>query len=166
MLEPGYYLNMFEVTLLSDEAEFMIAERSQYPSLEELRGEIESSKKKIRLYAPTGSSKVFGYGEDKEWLASKGFTKEVVKFTDQPKLTGRVILEGIVDKAKELGYYPMPESEKGRVILLNEKEFMTTQDGNVCVYKAYDIRVIYLRDVISGELKYLFNRRCAVPSQK
>lgn len=156
MLEPGYYLNMFEVSLLDDEAEFMTVKRSIYPSLEELRREIEDAKKKIRLYAPVGSPKVFGYGEDKDWLSSKGFEKEKINFVDQPKLTGRLILEGIIEKAKEYEYHPMPEREKGRVVLFNENEYEETSDGNVRVYKSYDIRVIYLRDVGSGKLKFYF----------
>ena len=75
-----------------------------YPSLEELRKEIENTGKKVWVYWPVGSSKVFGYGEDQEWLLSKGFKKEIVKLLDLPKLAGRLILEGIINKARELGW--------------------------------------------------------------
>ena len=154
MLEPGYYLNMFEVILLSDEAEFMTIERSQYPSLEELRKEVEFVNKKVYLYAPVKSSKVFGYGKDMDWLSSKGFEKEIVKFVKEPRLTGRLILDGVIEKANKYGYHPIEEREKGRPILFNKNEYEETSDGNVRVYRSYDIRVVFLKDVTSNKLKF------------
>ena len=154
MLEPGYYINMFEVKISQDVSEFMVADRSKYPSLEPLREEIEKEGKEIYVYAPVRSSKVFGYGRDFEWLASKGFQRETVKLVDEPRLTGRLILEGIINKSQEFGFVPLPEIEKGRPILFNKNNFSETSDGNVKVYKCYDLRVIYLRDIISNTLKF------------
>jgi len=154
MLEPGYYINMFEVKISQDASEFMIADRSRYPSLKTLRVEIEKEEKEIGVYAPARSSKVFGYGKDSEWLASKGFRKETVKLIDEPKLTGRLILEGIINKSQEHGFAQLPEVEKGRRILFNENNFSETSDGNVRIYKCYDLRVIYLKDIISNALKF------------
>lgn len=154
MLEPGYYTNMFEAKPLQDEAEFMVCNRSKYPSLKALRDEVENLGKKIFLYAPVKSEKVFGCGDDSEWLISKGFQKETIKLNNLPRLTGRLILEGIIEKSKEIGFSPMPEREKGRIILFNKNNFTTTSDGHVNVYKCYDLRVIYLRDVSSNALKF------------
>lgn len=154
MMEPGYYINMFEVNTLRDEAEFMVCDRSKYPSLKGLREEAKSLGKRVFLYAPAGSKKIYGYGEDLEWLISKGFKNEIIKLIDEPRLTGRLILEGIIEKSKENRFFPLPEREKGRIILFNENNFTKTSDGNVYVYKCYDIRVIYLRDLPSNILKF------------
>ncbi len=154
MLDPGYYSNMFEVNIPDVEIEFMTAERRLYPNLKDLRKEIEGSGKEVYVYAPESSSKVFGYGKDAEWLLSKGFLQEKIKLLEEPRLTGRLILEGVIEKAKELGYAPMPEKEKGRCVLFNERDFKETSDGNVRVYRAFDIRVIFLRDPLEDKLKY------------
>lgn len=153
MLEPGYYLNMFEVKISQDASEFMVADRSKY-SLKLLREEIVGVRKKIYVYEPVGSNKIFAYGEDFEWLASKGFHKETVKLVDEPRLTGRLILEGIINKSQTFGFVLLSEKEKGRPILFSENNFLETSDGNIRVYKCYDLRVIYLRDLISKTLKF------------
>lgn len=154
MLGPGYYINMFEVNILRNEAEFMVCERGVYPSLKVLREEVEKEGKKVFLYAPVRSEKIFGCGENFKWLIFKGFRKEIIKLFEEPRLTGRLILEGIIEKSKENGFYPLPEMEKGRVILFNENNFIKTSDGNVHIYKCYDIRVIYLMDVSNNTLKF------------
>lgn len=154
MLEPGYYTNMFEVKLSREEVEFMVCERSRYPSLKTIRSDIERFGKEILLYAPVKSKRIFGCGRDFEWLASKGFQKETIKLTNEPRLTGRLILEGIMRKSKEIGFFPMPEKEKWRITLFNENNFTTTSDDNIYIYKCYDLRVIYLKDVTSNTLKF------------
>ena len=154
MLEPGYYVNMFEVKILRDRAEFMVVDRSKYPSLHSLREEIERREKEVYVYAPVGSSKVFGYGKDFKLLASKGFQKIIINFVEEPRLTGRLILEGIIRKPAEYGFSSLSQREKGRSILLNENNFNETSDGNVRVYKCYDLRVIYLKDIIDSVLKF------------
>ena len=154
MLDPGYYSNMFEVIIPDVEVEFMTIERRIYSNLKGLRKEIEMLGKEVYVYAPEHSSKVFGYGKDAEWLLPKGFLPEKIRLLEEPRLTGRLILEGVIEKAKELGYTPMPEKEKGRCILFNERDFKETSDGNVRVYRAFDIRVIFLRDPLEDKLKY------------
>ncbi|MCD6493884.1 MAG: hypothetical protein J7K36_08865 [Archaeoglobaceae archaeon] len=145
---------MFEVVAPDIEIEFMTAERKIYPSLDELRKEITENGKEVYVYAPEFSTKIFGYGRDAEWLSSKGFTSELVRLIEEPRLTGRIILEGVIEKAKEFGYLPLPEKEKGRRILYNENDFKETSDGNVRVYKLFDIRVIFLRDLVEDKLKF------------
>ena len=153
-LDPGYYSNMFEISIQNIEVEFVITERRIYPNLKGLRDEIENLSKEVYVYVPKHSNKVFGYGKDVEWLLSKGFLSEKIKLLEEPRLTGKLILEGVIEKAKELGYTPMPEKEKGRCILFNERDFKETSDGNVRVYRAFDIRVIFLRDPLEDKLKY------------
>ena len=49
-LQPGYYVNMFEVSLQGDEASVVICDRSKYTKLKELRDEITKATLKALLY--------------------------------------------------------------------------------------------------------------------
>lgn len=153
MLDPGYYANIFEVSVPKMELKFVTAERRDYPKLKELREEIERERKVIFVFAPQGSDKVYGYGEDMEWLLNKGFQFEQVNLYEFPKLTARMIIEGVIGKAGTLGYKPTQKDE-GRYVLFNQEKFRETTDGEVKVYQGYDVRSLYLRDSENDELKF------------
>ena len=69
-------------------------------------------------------------------------------------MTGRLILEGIIEKSKKNGFFPLPEKEKGRIILFNEDNFVKTPNVNIYIYKCYDIRVLYLKDIPTNTLRF------------
>gem|GEM_PF-1271142 len=145
VLDAGYYANLFEVVLKDSEVAVVACERSKFPDLRELRERIREAGQNISVYAPGHSDTVFGYGRDLQWLRRKGFASQTVAFQQQPQLTGRIVLDGIVAKARSLGYAPSFE-KKGRCKLFNWSSFQTTASGEVRVFKGYDTRVFYLED--------------------
>jgi len=153
-LEPGYYANLFEVQLQAEEADVLVCERSKYPDLKSLRAEIERAGKEAFVYAPEQQDVVFGYGKEMEWLRAKGFTECTVKFQEQPRLTGRMILEGVIKKAQGQGYTPDFSGEIGRSRLFKSDRFRLTSDSNVRVFTGYDTRVIFLRDAAADRLSF------------
>lgn len=153
MLESGYYANMFEVRLVGDETNVVACSRSKYPSLKALRKEIEKDGKNAFVYAPGHSELVFGYGQDMAWLCDKGFEERVVELSKEPRLTGRMIFDGLILKAQSLGYAPsFPEI--GRCRLFKWDSFSETSDGGVRVFRGYDLRVIFLRDDAADALTF------------
>ncbi len=153
-LQPGYYANVFEVTLYSDEADVVVCERSKYPSLKIIREEIQKAGKDVFVYAPGHSDVVYGYGKDREWLHEKGFTDLRVSLREVPRLTSRIILDGLISKSKTIDYTPSFTKEKGRCKLFNWNKYVTTSDGNVHVSTGYDIRAIFLRDEATDGLSF------------
>ncbi len=153
-LDAGFYINLFKVDFTREEIEIMAVDRSAYPSLKELRNEIEQEKKDIYIYAPEKSKKVYGFGKDMKWLSTKGFKSENIKFYEEPRLTSFMIFEGLKNKALDLDYSPQTDKDKGRLKLFDQKNFKQTSDLNVKVFQGYDIRVIFLRD--EDERKLVF----------
>jgi len=153
MLEPGYYANLFEVKLQSEQASVVACSRSTYPTLKSLREQVEQAGKEVYVYAPGHSDSVFGYGPDVDWLKAKGFQTWTVVLRKEPRLTGRMILDGVITKARTLGYTPsFPEI--GRCRLFNWDTFRATSNGQVRVFLGYDIRVIFLRDQVADALTF------------
>jgi len=150
MLDVGYYVNVFPVELQEDSARVMVTERSNFPDLRLLRQEIRDAKKDVFVYAD--GDKVYGYGKEVAWLSSKKFSSTIVHFRDVPRLTSRMILEGFVIKAKENGYIPL--LGKGRCRIFNRDEFQKTSDNRVRVYKDFDLRSLFLKDVEVNKLVF------------
>lgn len=154
MLDPGFYANLFEVIIPEREIEIMITRRSNYPSLKELRDEIETIGKKIFVYAPERSDKIYGYGKDMEWLSSKGFSHGTVNLHNEPRLTGNMIFQGVIKKAEELNYVPFFGKEKGRCRLFDWMEFKAPSNKQIKIFRGYDIRVIFLNDPMENKLTF------------
>lgn len=155
-LDPGFYINLFNVTINESETEqpVMVIERSKYMDLKELRAEIRQTGKEIFVYAPERSTILYGYGQDMKWLSNKNFRLSKVKLYEEPSLASRMILEGIINKAIELGYQPLFSKEKGRCVLTNWNNFRTTADGEIRVFLGYDIRVIFIKDPTKDKLNF------------
>lgn len=148
MLEIGYYSNIFPVKIEKEEIEILVTERRNFPDLRPLRDEIKDSKKKIFVYAD--GDRVFGYGAEADWLCSKGFSKIRINLRETPRLTGRMILEGFVEELKNKGYEPIPT--KGRYEIFEFDKYNETSNGLIRVYKGFDIRSLFLRDIETREL--------------
>jgi len=75
-----------------------------------------------------------------------------------------MIMEGIVSRAKKLGFMPKVKDKKqidrllikykGRLEIYNHKKFVTTSDNLVNVFKGYDLRTIFIRDPTERALKF------------
>ncbi len=153
-LDPGFYVNMFQISIPNKDIQVMIGDRSKYPNLKEFRQEIEKSGKEIFVYALEGSDKVYGYGKDMNGLSERGFNLTTINLYEEPRLTGRMILEGIITKAKELGYSPIFSKVRGRCELFSRNESRVTSNNQVRVYIGYDIRVIFVRDPLANQLNF------------
>jgi len=154
-LDPGYYANLFEVTVPTNEKfNVMVCQRCDYPSLKELREKISKRENSIFVYAPEHSEVIYGYGKDMKKLESKGFLPTTITFSDEPRLTGRMILDSFIEKSKEIGYFPSYSKEIGRCRLFNWEKFQSTSDGNVKVFTGFDIRVIFLKDQERDSLSF------------
>jgi hypothetical protein len=155
MLEPGHYANMFEVKLPEELEVILVAcERSKFSSLKELRHEILEAGKEAFIYAPEQSGIIYGYGPDIEWLRDKGFNDIKVNLAEEPRLTGKMIIDSFISKAKTQGYTPFFPNEIGRCKLFNWNEFRPSSDGNVKVYLGFDIRTIFLFDETTEDLSF------------
>ncbi len=164
-IELGSYANMFDVLAPNQEVQIMVIERNKYPTLRNLREEIRKSGKEIYVYSPVMSDKIYGYGKDMSWLYDKGFSLETINLYNQPKLTGRMIIEGVINRAKELGYAPQKfrqnkdiyqilDENKGRLQLYNYDKFKVTSNNQIKVLMGYDLRVIFLKDPVEDKLNF------------
>jgi len=164
--EPGIYVNLFEVQISNDAIQIMVSDRANYPSLKELRSKIKEEGREIYVYAPEKSNKVYGYGTDMKWLSRMNFRLEAISLCDEPRLTSRMIMEGVISKAKSLGFIPKVKDEdekdidrllrknKGRLEIYNYDKPTITSDNQVKIFKGYDLRTIFIRDPIEKELKF------------
>jgi len=146
-IEHGIYLNLFPVDIPEHPADLMVIERNLYPDLRELRNELKNT---IKVYAD--EDKVYGYGADAIMLKDKGFKKIEISLYEVPRLTGRMILEGFINKVKSDSYEVI--EKKGQCKIFNWNDFKITRDNNVKVFKSFDIRSIFILD--SQENKLVF----------
>jgi len=132
---------MFPIKISGDHFNAMVIERRRLKNLTYLRERIKKAGKVIYLYA--WYDRVYGYGRDLNWLANEGFRPLELSIYDVPRLTSRMILDGILDKAMNLGFNPI--FSKGRVKLFSPKNFNITSNKRVFVYKGYDLRVFFFK---------------------
>jgi len=154
MLDSGFYTNLFEVIVPEKEIDIMTDEKIKHPNLKDLRNEIDLTGKEVFIYSLERSEKVYGYGKDMELLSSKGFNRDRINLHVEPRLTGKMILEGVLNKAKEFGYSPIFGKERGRYKLFNWDKYNTTSNNQVRVYMGYDIRIIFLREPVEDRLYF------------
>jgi hypothetical protein len=146
-IETGIYLNLFPVDIPEHPVDLMVVERNLYPNLKKLRSELKNSTK---VYAD--GDKVYGYGADVIKLKEKEFKETKISLYEVPRLTGRMILEGFINKVMSDNYEVI--EKKGRCKIFNWNDFKITRDNNVKVFKGFDIRSIFILD--SQENKLVF----------
>lgn len=154
MVDLGYYANLFEVLVPYVSIEVMTIERSNYPTLRDLRDEIKRVGKDVFVYAPERSEKIYGYGLDKAWLSSKSFKQEIINLHDEPRLAGWMVLQAVINKAGEYGYSPIFGKDKGRCRLFNWNGFKPTFNNQVKVFMGFDVRVIFLKELLEDRLNF------------
>lgn len=148
-LDPGLYTNVFEVRVPNDPVTVIVAPSAKYPDLRPLREEISRASWNCRVYRV--GDRVFGYGEQRELLASKSFRPEMIRLQDEPALCGRLIQEGLADYLKNQGYREW--SGKGRVTLYEPKPYRELVGPRLRVYRGYDLRTLWRRqdeDIVFG----------------
>jgi len=144
-LIQGFYVNLFEIQVPSENILIMEIERSNFNSLKYLKEEIEGLRKNIYLYAPEKSNLIYGFGEDMDWLSQKRFMSGIINLHSEPRLTSYIILQGIFNKAKSLDYSVEMAKDKGRYKLFHPQKFKETSHGEIKIFKGYDIRIIFLK---------------------
>lgn len=138
-LDPGIYTNVFPVNILDVTVTVMTASADAFPSLRDLREQIHASSRSIRVYRL--GDVVFGYGSHLDWFADKGFEKQQKRLFDYPKWCARMIVEGLTDHLKAQGYREW--TGKGRITLYESKPFGQAAQGQIQVFRGYDLRSIY-----------------------
>lgn len=149
-IEPGYYLNLFTVNLKKTNFEIMLIDRKNLHPIKELYNDIEKKEIKISLYAD--KEVVFGYGEDIDFLQNLDFHTKAISTDDSPALTCKLILDGVISTAMQIGYHKLYREKKGRLQLYNPENYVLTTNRSVKVLPTYDVRVIYLVDPIQNSL--------------
>jgi hypothetical protein len=139
-LEAGIYLNLFEVKVPNLYVTIFTAPASNFPNLCDLRSYIAQENLGVRLYQ--SGARVFAYGKDAHQLASQGFQQQMVYLFDYPKWCTRLITEGLNDHLKERGY--RQGHGKGRVTLYEPQPYGNVANGELKVFRGYDLRVIHL----------------------
>jgi len=139
-LAPGIYTNIFRVFVPDECVTVMVAPVSAFPSLQELRREIERSGWRARVYQY--DTQVFGYGQDMEQLASSDFQRKKIRLLEYPGWCARLITEGLSDYLKAQGY--RERSGKGRKQLYEPHPYRTAAGKRLQVFRGYDLRVLYL----------------------
>lgn len=149
-LDVGLYLNLFPVEVPAYPIRFLAADSSLHPDLRPLRDELTQLGKRVWVYAD--GDKVYGYGQDCDLLRSKHFYDTDITLPSRPRLTARMILDGFVDCIKQDNYTLL--ERKGRCEVLNLAEYQLTIDGNVRLYRGFDLRSLFLKDQETGELVF------------
>ncbi len=157
-LDPGIYLNMFEVKLSKDlTVPLMISDfeliREQYGTLRELKRQLKEKGWQVYLYRD--GKVVYGYGTEMDVLKDYDFELTHVNLLETPKLTGKMILEGFINKLKASGFSQLKEERKGRVEVFDMENPVTINNGEIFVYTGLDIRSTYLKDYDTGSIKFL-----------
>lgn len=149
VLELGIYTNIFEIRLSNSNVKIMRVERSRYPSLRELRQELESKGLDVHVYAER--DKIYGYGKVSQILENYSFEQVEINLQDTPQLTCRMILDGFIEMLKNEKFEVF--EKKGRVKVFNFNQ-PTSINNDLFVYRGFDLRSIFLLDHFENELRF------------
>lgn len=138
-LDIGLYTNIFPVQFADATVDVMTAKSTDYPDLRRLREEIHAVSCNLRVYRM--GDIVIGYGSDLDWLVDKKFEKKPFRLYEHPKWCTRMIMEGLTDRLKSLGYREW--LGKGRIRLYEPQPFRQAAQGRLRVFRGYDLRAIY-----------------------
>jgi len=149
VLGLGIYTNIFEIRLSNNNVKMMCVEREKYPSLRDLRQELESKKLDVYVYAER--DKVYGYGKDSQILDKYSFEQVEINLQDTPQLTCRMILDGFIRMLKNEKFEIF--GKKGRVKVFNFNQSIPIND-DLFVYRGFDLRTIFLLDHFENKLRF------------
>jgi hypothetical protein len=151
-LEPGLYVNIFQVIVPDVPMRFMLASRTRFPDLRPLRKRILDEERNIQVYAPSNSDKVYGYGSEANYLQNEGFEEELLSLVNFPQLTTYLLGDGLLNALKAEGYEA--RFGKGRLMVFHPDRFKTAANNNIKVYQGYDLKATFWKEPISGNLTF------------
>lgn len=149
-LDSGIYVNLFPVEISEREFELMVTPRASFQDLRLLREWIKTEHIDACVYADEKT--VYGYGPEKDKLETQGFQRASLQFTDVPRLTTRIIIEGLVGKLKSKGYEIL--RRKGRWRAYHPKESTEVAERRIRVYLGYDLRATFWKDIAANNLAF------------
>ncbi|MHA1351844.1 MAG: hypothetical protein ACTSPP_03520 [Candidatus Heimdallarchaeaceae archaeon] len=153
-LESGIYINMFPVNVSEEKFTVMVSDRCNFTRIWEINNKYEKKQIDITLYADRDL--IYAYGSDIYLLDKRIFQSKRISHKESPRLTCKLILDGIIKEAEKNNFQRLFKERKGRTILFNDNLVYITPDGNVRIYRGFDIRVIFLRNPIYQELVFGF----------
>ena len=152
ILDPGIYTNIFPVEVPQEAIHLRKAPRSRFPDLRPLRQEL--SEENLRAWVYAAEDAVYGYGPDAQMLEKYGFQGVLLRLMEAPRLATRVIIEGFVDALREQGYEIL--FRKGHWQAYYSREYTTVAKGEVLVYRGYDLRSFFWKDIATQEIAFGF----------
>lgn len=150
-MDQGVFLNLFEVSLPSIALPLMTKEwdRSNM-AVAELRQQVRPA----RLYASEEKNLLYAYGPALESAAACGF--ELGEFTigDDPRFTGRLIVEAIIEYlVSTFGFELQHRLDTTKVYEVTDvTNPIKRVEGRVNVYPSYKIQPLFLR--VARELRH------------
>lgn len=148
MLDPGVYVNLFEVILHEKETEVMVTARKNYPYMRALRAELEGKDALVYAWEDT----IFGYGSQADTLSDFGFTAKTIFLKDHPHLTQRMILEGYILSLKKAGYTCSWQKGGVKAFQLAQPLFETQE--KVRLYRGFELHGQFLWDTECDQLAF------------
>lgn len=140
MLDPGIYVNLFEVILLEEQGDVMVAERNRFQDMRALRDNLKELDVSVYAWGDT----VFGYGAQVDVLSNFGFISQTIALCDHPRLTERMILDGYVHSLEEASYTCQWSKGTARVYQF-ERPLFETRTG-VRMFRGFELRGQFLWD--------------------
>ncbi len=150
--DPGIYINIFPVKIPEEDIPIMVADRTLFRSLQELRQELNERGVNARVYAPPEDNYVYGYGSDVKVLESYGFRETTLRLVNVPKLTTRLIIEGLLDALQNEGFKLYPR--KGRSLVYHPDLFLEIENGRIRIHRGYDLRSFFWKDAATQQLAF------------
>jgi len=150
--DPGIYVNIFPVKIPEEDIPIMVADRALFRSLQELRQELGERGVNARVYTPPEDNYVYGCGSDAKVLESYEFREITLRLVNVPKLTTRLIIEGLLDTLQNGGFELYPK--KGRSLVYHPELFLEIEDGRIRIHRGYDLRSFFWKDAATQQLTF------------
>src|SRR5260370_24170117 len=143
-LEPGIYVNVFQVTVPEEPIRFIVTSRAHFPDLRPLRKRFQDEERHTQVCAPSNSDKVYGYGSEIDYLLNEGFEEELLILVNFPQLTTYLIGDGLLNLLKTEGYEV--RFGKVRLMVFHPDRFKTAANNNIKIYQSYDLKATFWRE--------------------
>jgi len=147
-ISPGIYINIFDVGLGADTIAIPALAADRVSDYDAFKTTLEAEG--ITFLYREGKE-IYGHGINLPILVERGFKEKTVRLRESPRLTARMILQGIIDRVAS--EYTAFES-KGRVEFVCKRKCATLIEGKVSMYRAYDTRCLFLKDHDTGSIEF------------
>lgn len=148
IVSPGIYANLFNVRLNEESVDLMTIGVGHVPEYDSLKAKLQLEGVSFLYY---DYKEIYGDSKDPSILSNHGFVKRHFELQENPRLVARMILQGFIDKVSP--DFNIVES-KGRLEFVSKRKCASAANGQVAMYRAYDIRCIFLKDCDTGNLEF------------